>query len=387
MKNNPNEILVALSRQIGREVVASLGDDNVESIFVTGSVARGEAAGYVAGGFVEVYSDVDVAVVVDDAVDLDECRMVAKRIASAHERQTDSYRVFPVPDVGVFTHDDLRAQRARPGTVDMDRARQVIFGSDRAPEGANGRSPSGIDRSEALYLLEHRLLESREVCSGTGGEGHERYAHYVTLKNGLDAVSAILIGLGKYEPSREERLRVFWREETQRAAARLLSPGAVETIRACEAAMRDLQGALVPGADDFAARRLEVDRLLLRLWKSVSDDAAGRAGEGWYDAIRRRTAGGTAHRRVRELMVLARRRSVSRPQVLLGARRLARFSPVDTLRLIGLIESLLAVCADEVTDARIEREFLGMVDGLTRRFGFREGSLFRRGREMYRAIT
>ncbi|MEE9270314.1 MAG: hypothetical protein V3V49_08630 [Candidatus Krumholzibacteria bacterium] len=379
---------MAISEEIARELLERLGENNVSSIFVTGSVAKGEAASYVAGESLEIYSDVDVAVVVDDAADLEACRRLARGVAAAHPRRTTAYRVFPTPDVGVFTLDDLRAQQARPGTVDIGRSHRVIFGSAQTPFEADARSNGGIAPEEALYLLEHRLLESREVVESGGvdaaGAPQARYAHYVTLKNCLDAVTALLIAVGEYAPSRDERMRLFRRGDIQGRLASLMPAGSRETIDDCEDQMRRLQSTLAAG--DFTPERRQVDQLLLQLWKRIGDRIHGESGE-WYEALRRRGGAGRARDNLRELMVIARRRSLSRLRVVVRSRAMARYSPLSMLRLTGVVEALVREMDDEAKDDRIEKHFLGAMDALTREFGFRDGPLFRRGRDMYRAVT
>jgi hypothetical protein len=66
---------------------------------------------------------------------------------------------------------------------------------------------------------------------------------------------------------------------------------------------------------------------------------------------------------------------------------MAQYSPLNMLRLTGVVEALVREMGDEAKDDRIEEHFLGTMDVLTREFGFRDGTLFHRGREMYRAVT
>ena len=391
MKRNPSQILAELSRGVGRGVVEVLGEDNVLSVFLTGSVAGQETACYTDGVFHEIYSDLDIAVVVSDCVDLERSRCSMRRLAADFDLAGPDYRLFARPDIGAFSLEDLHAQRARPGTVGIAHNHRVIFGSKDVPRDLELLAATPIDPEEALYLLEHRLLESHEVAEHESGSvstaSWRRYAHYVTLKSCLDAMSAVLIVCGRYVPSRDERVHVFSSDELRPCVEGLLPDDVLGTVQECARQMQDLQEALSGDPACFTPVRADVERLLLRLWKRIDDRTSGHPGNRWYDAIRRRTTGATTRGHLRDLMVLARRRSLSRPRVALHARQLARFSPVDMLRLTGLVESLLSQIGDEVVDQPIEKDFVSALEGLTREFGFRSGSIFQRGRAMYRAIT
>ncbi len=391
MKRNASQILAELSREVGRGVLDVLGEDNVLSVFLTGSVAGEEAACYTDGAFHEIYSDLDIAVVVSDGVDLERSRCSMRRLAADFDLEGPDHRMFARPDIGAFSLDDLHSQRARPGTVGIARSHRVIFGSKDVPRDLEVLSTASIDPEEALYLLEHRLLESHEVAEYEHGSvanaPWRRYAHYVTLKSCLDAMSAVLIVCGRYVPSRDERARVFSNDELRPCVEGLLPEDALGTVQECARQMQNLQETLAGDPSSFAPARGDAERLLLRLWKRIDDRTSGSPGERWYDAIRRRTTGSTTRGHLRDLMVLARRRSLSRARLALRARQLARFSPVDMLRLTGLVESVLSQIGDEVKDEPIEKDFVAALEGLTREFGFRSGSIFQRGRAMYRAIT
>ena len=64
-----------------------------------------------------------------------------------------------MPDVGVYTFEDLAGQPARPGTVGLDRNHRMCFGDESVPASAARRIGSRIPVEEALYLLENRLGE------------------------------------------------------------------------------------------------------------------------------------------------------------------------------------------------------------------------------------
>ena len=66
MKQNPREILSSIAAESGKRIVDALGTGVVRSIFVTGSLPRGEISWFDRGDRLEIYSDVDISVVVED---------------------------------------------------------------------------------------------------------------------------------------------------------------------------------------------------------------------------------------------------------------------------------------------------------------------------------
>ena len=158
----------------------------------------------------------------------------------------------------------------------------------------------------------------------------------------------------------------------------------------------DALEALYSSAGTVEANRPEVcdeaESILLETWRLI----AGRLGAGgtgdWAKLIGWRCRKGRWKSNLRELLALAKRMSVSRLRLINRAERLSRYSPVESLRLSGTVEVLLAHdgehCAGAaVNKKKLERGYFSVLNELTRMFGYTEGSLSLRSRRMFKETT
>ncbi len=397
MSSNPDQILTAFAERIAGYALETLGRDDILSIFIAGSVARGQIAAFEDSGFTEIYSDIDMYIVVSDRVDLEASRRKIREFAAGVPREAHEFRIFPAPDVGVYSRALLDAQQVRPGTVEIKSAHRVLWGGEDIPGGCGRFSAAAIHPTEGLYLLENRLAEMAESGVGSihdGDAGYRRYVHYTLLKSWQDLLSAALIVLGRYNESRTERMRMLGGAEWHENAGGLLTLDAVDAIHASHMSLSNLRSVIDSDANELAASQLAVESALLTGWRTMGERISGAVGRsGWAEIMEWRCRVGKWRSNTRELLRLGKRMSVPRGRLVLRLGRLARLSPVEALRLSGMAELLLS--HGEQGGIEIEprdrdeliKGYAAFLDELTGGFQVRQGSVFQRGRRLFRMTT
>jgi hypothetical protein len=380
--NDPSiDIITRFTDDLVSTVEAELGRDNIRSVFVGGSVAGNEVSYCDTGDGVEIYSDVDLYVVVADGVDL--ARHRCREAVGAVPLVRDGGRFYRSPDVGVYTFEELAAQPPRPGTVGFDRKHRMLFGDPDIPGRAAAAIGEDITAFEALYLLENRLSElaglqsERRREGGDAGAADDRFYAFVVCKTGLDVGAARLVARKQYAPHRADQLRNL----------RSLGGGEpMEVIETCTAALSrmpapDWAGSVPPEETADAA----VSAALAE-WKRIAAECLPGDGEDWGDMVLRRCHTGEYLNNYRQFRALNARCRFKRRGALAAGVHLSRYSPVDALRLAALMEYLSRDAAVEPQAATLVQTLGPFLDRLTRECGFLEGSLAQRSYEMYRAI-
>jgi hypothetical protein len=391
MTDDPRDILLSLAARISAAVLDRLGKDDVVTVFVSGGAARGEVAAFRGSSGVEIYSDLDLFVIIRHGADLERARSEARRAATEVPLVGDGFVVFPEPDIGVFTKEDFLSQKTRPGTVEIAGSHVALHGDAEIPALARKFRASEIEPAEALYLVENRLLEMCALADRldkTAGDGFRRYARYVLLKSSFDAAASVLIALGRFHPSRAERVRRIQDAVSSGECFRLLPEDACGRVASWYGELSDLQGALEKSGPPDRPAFEEAARILLENWRRTASYISGLSTVDWNALFEWRCKARRWVGNARELSALARRRSVPRIRVLRRAGSLARLSPVDSLRLSGAARMLLryettggaprASFAPGMTDG-----YMDVVGGLTRAFGYSEGDVFERARRMF----
>ena len=411
MSPSKNEILGAFNDEIRDSILAALGEDNVLSMFVIGSVARGEAVTFAASNALEVYSDLDLCVVVSDDRDPDASKRLARQCVLDVPLVGEGYVFFSPPDVGVFSHADLMAQRPRPGTVEISASHVLLHGDGKIPNRVYDAIGGDIPADEALYLIENRLNELAEVAdrlesepdteeSADGGAppaeeastsrsraGLSRYAAYVALKSGLDLASASLIALGRYHISAKERMKLFLDEESQAELAAFAPEDMGACVEDSRKSLARLKKFLTSEDANFAEAHSRVENALTQLWKGIAQRIYADENAGWDDLIARRCGAGMRDANVRQFLLLGRRMALPRAATYARAIQLAFLSPLETMRLAGLVEAVLTHRGDELRPEQIEHTYTRILEGLSHAFHYSDGNLFQRGRAMFKAAT
>ena len=206
--NSTQSTAVARADALAQVILRAIGTDKVISIFAGGSLARNEIAAYSTDDGVEIYSDIDLYVVVVDNCD---GAVVRGRIRDAVEEfdrtpAVDGVTFAARSDVGVYKMADLQTLVPRPGTVCLRDAR-LLHGKGDVLERAPG-DVTAIAPDEALYLIENRMTEMLALEERTDAVG-KRYAAYHGVKLCLDVGAALLIAGGKFSCSPSERMELL----------------------------------------------------------------------------------------------------------------------------------------------------------------------------------
>jgi hypothetical protein len=391
MSVDPRQILLSFGERVARAVAEELHGETIDSVFVAGSVARDEVAAFAGPEGVEIYSDLDLFVVLQDARDAEGARRRARRAAAGVPRVGDGFRIVPEPGVGVFSEEDFLSQKPRPGTVEIAEFHVVLCGNAETPKKAARFIASQIDVTEALYLVENRLCELaglEERLEEDPSDTIRRYLRYARSKSCLDAASAALIAAGRFHTARGERMRRIREEAPGNGVSRYLPPSAAAAVERAHEDIAGLRATREPTVAYDPSSRGVVEGVLLEVWNRVARDASGLGTGDWERLVGWRAKRGRWIANARELWVLGRRMGVPRRRVIAGAARTGLLSPVDALRLSGVVEALLNRTGDtddSVRDAgALQRGYVAILDGLTRTFGHGTGPVFRRARRLLR---
>jgi predicted nucleotidyltransferase len=389
MTDPSNDIITRFVGELVERLLSCIGENRVRSIFVGGSVADGEHTYSTAGGVVEVYSDVDLYVVVDDAVELEEARRGARACAAEVPLEGPGYRFHRGPDVGVYTFEVLSAQPARPGTVALEWRHRVVYGDADVPARAAERIGTRIEAGEALYLLENRLYElaalEQEMRSSADG-ARRGYHAFAVCKTGLDAATASLIVRGEYEARRSERLRKLDSLALKVRDDERWSSESLELVRRCGRRLEAMPSPDWTNDIDAAAEAEGVVELVLDRWKLIAATLSSGDPNDWSDLVLRRCHTGDYLGNFRQFRAINARCGFKRHGAIPAGVHLSRYSPVDALRLTGLMDYLSRLSPLRPDVGRLVATLGSYLDRLTRECGFAKGSLIERAYEMFRAV-
>jgi hypothetical protein len=388
MSDPSNDIITRFVNDIVARVIGDIGEIHIRSVFVGGSVAVGEALVYRAADTWEVYSDVDLYVVVDDTIDLEEARWKAREIGSAAPLSGAGYRFYRRPDIGVYTFEDLARQPARPGTAGLDRNHRMCYGDESVPISAARRIGSRIPDQEALYLLENRLGELADVERAFGKPGSgvsSGYRSFVLCKTAMDAAGASLIVRGDYSPRRSQRFAKLSSLARSAESDRAWSENDLDIVRRCGERLNELPVAGWGDADPGGGAD-KIVSLVLDRWKCIADDYYGGEPAGWDDRVLRRCGTGEYLGNFRQFRALNARCGFKKRGAIAAGVHLSRYSPVDALRLGALMDYLTRHAEGQPDVDRLESSLGSFLERLTNECGFTDGSLSERVWDMKRAV-
>jgi hypothetical protein len=382
-----NDIITRFVDDLVERVLSSIGEDNVLSVFVGGSVAGGEEMYCDAGDMVEIYSDVDLYVVVGESVDLGEARRGGRVGAAEIPLVGPGYRFHRGPDIGVYTFDDLSAQPARPGTVGLDRQHRMVYGDPEMPARAAERIGERIAAPEALYLLENRLYELASLQNESRGDGKsDGYYAFVICKTVLDAVTASLVVRGRYDHRRSERLRSLTSLAATDGADEAWTAEALELARRWSERLDGLPSPEWTAGIDLDAEADAAVSLVLDRWKKTAPSCVNGNPDDWCDLVLRRCRTGDYLGNFRQFRAMSTRCGFKRRGAIAAGVHLARYSSIDALRLTALIDYLSRRASIQPDVGRLMSAMGPFLDRLTRDCGFSTGTLNERVYDMYRVV-
>ena len=356
--------------------MAQCSRDAVRAIFAGGSLGRGEVWAAQIGERVEIYSDVDLYVVLASPGRRDDVIRAARDAATSMADEEDNVRFLRPVDVGVYSEHDLLSQPVRPGTVDLA-LHSVFLHGDRTiltPLAAAMSRP--MDAGEALYLLENRALELTAL-DGSPGDARARSMLVMALKARLDVDAAYAIASGTFAPTLSARETEFTR------GARVGLPAAAERALADAYASTHDLGAWLATAD-AGAEMIASLQFLAAAWRALGAALMGGREDHPGELASRRCREGQWLSNGREMIRLRRAVAAGRWTSVRAAARFAHFSPRAALRLHALVCEWSREQPAWDASLRAQRDY---VDALTRALGFERGLLEVRAITAHRAIS
>jgi len=315
------EIMRERAAAVVSDLLARVPAGSIRAAFAGGSVGRGEVWSSSRNGTLEIFSDIDLYVIVADDADAALVRRAAVSVAAALPPADAGTRFRRGADIGVYRLDDLLAQPVRPGTVDLAENHLWLFG-ERDVAARLAAAPSrAMERSEALYLLENRAWDLLDVPPEESAA--------TTAKVMLDVLAAHLIAEGRFVPTYERRRGAAEREEV-----RLASSAAREAIAAAE---RFRRGEIIDMvAVDALAHVTEawcvLGNVILLGGADVADPAA---------ILAQRCCRGKRVANYREFVQSRHGRAASRLGAALSGLRFTALSPRAALRTHAVVRGLI----------------------------------------------
>ena len=389
MKHDPNDILARIAETAVERILQALGNNSVLAVFLSGSAARGRIAWFDGGERLEIYSDLDISVVVSNNSRWEECRRRARAAAATVSLEGEHFKIFRPPDVGVYTLEDLGRQPARPGTVDVAAAHRLLYGDPAVPATLSKLAGMPMSGQEALYLMENRLLEQADLLKAlpdSPSPGTGRFLSYTALKAGQDAGAALLIFANRFSSDPAD-----WPARLRAAAdapetASLFPEGALESIERSLDALRDLAAFLGREEPAGLAEWSRVERLILAVWFNIAARLYPGVPSNWAGLTAARCRRGRTVSNIREFRLLARRSKIGAlPAVLMGVLG-RRFSPLSAMRLAGLVQSVAGREVAGPEETEMKKMFLPYLDRLTRLLNKPSGDILNRARTLYREL-
>jgi hypothetical protein len=307
-----------------RELLARVPAGSVRAVFVGGSVGRGEVWSASRAGILEIFSDIDLYVIVADDADASLVRRAGCEAASMLPAASDGVMFRRGVDVGVYRLDDLLAQPVRPGTVDLAEHHLWLFG-DRAVVAGLAHVPArAMDPTEALYLLENRAWDLLEASA--------EEVTAAAAKSILDVMAAHLIAEGRFAPTYQAR-----RAADQSQPVRFASSAARTAVESAERFRR--------GEDSHPVQIAPGDALalLVEAWCSLGASILfgeeGRADPVHILSVRC----ARAHRlsNYREFVRSRHRMGLSKLSAALAGVRFTALSPQAALRTHAIVRGLI----------------------------------------------
>lgn len=280
-------------------------------------------------------------------------------------------------DIGVYTTEDLLAQPARPGTVDLAGRHLLLYGDDDIFDELARSIPSAIPGTEALYLIENRVTELSALRAGNVSPRLERFT---VLKLALDLASAYAVYGGRYSADPTERMSRF-----REVAEKLGVPG---DERALIEAAADARGDLCRFLD-APPECLSVDAVELAsvsAWQRIAQATLTHRDSDVGALLESRCHRGDYAYNFRQFVTMRRRQGLSRARAAWSGVHLLRYAPLDALRVATIADH--AARSGEVNSAGREAlDAIGMfLDRLTASCGHDQGTIAERSRAMFLAV-
>src|SRR4051794_7019183 len=198
----------SLREQICRAVVAA-GDrhfaERLQTVILTGSMARDEATFQSRGSGVEVLGDAEFVLVfrnLPNRAELDRFMVDAQKMCAAEQ-------IACKIDCSAVRPDYFRKLRPNIYSYELLTCGRVCGGDSQAFVQAPRFQVAEIPREDGWRMLCNRLVELLEVFSENGASSLGSAGDYRAVKMNLDIATSILVFAGLYRPGYQERSRIF----------------------------------------------------------------------------------------------------------------------------------------------------------------------------------
>ncbi len=353
--------------RVARDVVSRAPSGSVRAVFAGGSVGRGEVWSLARGSTLEIFSDLDLYVVLSDNADPGAVRRAAADAVASLPLAEDGVVFDRGVDAGVYSLDDLLAQPVRPGTVDLAEHHVWLHGDRSIVDPLRAALRGPMSTEEALYLLENRAWDARDA-SASGGA----LAIATSAKVVLDVLAAALVAEGRFLPTYAARGAAL----RERAPACL----AVADLAAIANAEAVRVGDHARGVDPALVRAM-----VAKAWLALAPSILATAADATpAQLVARRCSQGARARNFREFLRLGRRAGMSLATAAASGLALTTLSPSVALRMHALVTTL-------VETQMASRESLAFharyVAALASRLGARGESSEERVRDARRVVS
>lgn len=178
----------------------------VDSLVLTGSLARDEATGIEEAGAWNLLSDAEFLLVLADRAPLLSAR--EEKLLSQHiEDNLAARKIHCKISLSSCHADYLRGMRPHIFAYELKTCGQVVSGNSGVLRFVPNFSPAQIAQEDAWRLLCNRMVEHLGVASALTEQpaALPRSLHYHTVKLYLDMATSILLFIGSYEPTYRQR--------------------------------------------------------------------------------------------------------------------------------------------------------------------------------------
>ena len=350
--DSPVVLLRRRAGAIAESIVRQAPAGSIALIFAGGSVARGAVWGASVADCLEIYSDIDLYVVVAAPEHTASVRAAARAVLRDLASSEPGVRYLRGADVGVYTREDLRAQPVRPGTADLAALHLPLYGDAGRIAGMVPEAGGRMDPAEALYLLENRAWDADEP-DATDPAVH-RLRRVLSLKLDMDIATAHGIALGLADP------------RVEAAAAR--------AIHARDNLASFFDNAAAADAEPPIVRACNA-------WRELAPRVLALPAADGAALVAARCAQGRWIENSRENAQAVRGAGRSRVQAIIGGVRCAQRSARATVRGHAIARALV-----RVEPAGSMRSHLTHLEHVTAALGFRDGTLDDRARAARRAL-
>lgn len=356
------EIMRERAAAVARDLVTRVPAASIRAVFAGGSVGRGEVWSASHDGILEIFSDIDLYVVIADDADVALVRRAGDEAVRALPASRDAVVFRRGVDVGVYRLHDLLAQPVRPGTVDLAEHHLWLFGDRAVVAGLAAALSRPMARAEALYLLENRAWD---VLDGRAEASLATAAKVV-----LDVLAAHLIAEGRFAPTYDAR-----RAADLAQPVRFASSAARVAVEAAERFRR---------GDQTGTALEDALALVTEAWCSLGASIVFGAGGtvAPVQLLSARCARGRRLSNYREFVRLRHRMGLSKFGAALAGLRFTALSPQAALRTHAIARGLIE---SQYLDARAVAFHSGYVARLSAQLTPGEATLDGRARAAMKA--